>query len=60
MNVKTINNQNFDKWGYNTKTAFEMALSSHNLSRDGKYARMSDGSLWIWSDVRDAWVQIDR
>ena len=44
----------------NTKTAKEMALTSHNLSHSGQYARTADGALWIWSDVAECWKQIDR
>lgn len=58
--VREFNNRNFESLTTNTKTAQEMARCSHNLSRDAKYSRMSDGSLWIWSDIRRAWVQIDK
>lgn len=44
---------------FNTQTATEMALSAHTISIDATYARRPDGSLWIWSDRRQAWVQID-
>jgi hypothetical protein len=52
--------RNFDAISVNTMTAFDMALRSHNLSEDGKYARETNGNLWIWSDRREAWVQIDN
>ncbi len=58
-NISAVATRNYDAIAFNTRSAYEMALSSHNLSADGTYARTSDGSLWIWSDRRSAWVQID-
>lgn len=44
----------------NMMTAREMALVSHNLSHDAKYARKADRSLWTWSDTAEAWKQVDK
>ena len=44
-----------DKFG-TTRTAYEMALKSHNLSRDGMSAKTPDGNVWKWSDHFRVWV----
>lgn len=62
MNNKTISQiatRNYEASTFNTQTATQMALSAHTISIDATYARRPDGSLWIWSDRRQAWVQID-
>jgi len=36
-------------------------LTPHKLSgKAACYARCEDGGLWIWSDSRDIWAQIDK
>jgi hypothetical protein len=37
-------------------TAKEMALVSHNLSRDGLMATMANGEVWKWSDHFNVWA----
>lgn len=58
MTITETANRNYDAT-LNTMTATQMALTAHNLSPDATYARRADGSLWIWSDRRGAWIQID-
>ena len=41
-----------------TKTAYEMALTSHTLSKDGETARCSDGGKFAWAATQNVWVQI--
>jgi hypothetical protein len=38
-----------------TKTAVEMALTSHRLTDSGEFALLYDGSVWIWSDLFRNW-----
>jgi hypothetical protein len=38
------------------KTAREMALTSHNLSRDGMSCRTADGRVWKWSNRFQVWT----
>ena len=40
----------------NFRTAREMALSSHNLSRDGMSATTADGGEWRWSTHFNVWA----
>lgn len=42
--------------GTETKTAVEMALTSHRLNRTGEIATTSDGRTWYWSDGSERWV----
>jgi len=37
-------------------TAKEMALTSHNLGRDGKTAMTSDGRKWVWDSRFNHWA----
>lgn len=37
------------------RTAHEMALTHHDLSRDGNSAYTYDGGLWRWSDHFRVW-----
>lgn len=54
-----FNNKNFEELTTKKMTAKEMALCSHHLSPDAKYARKhADNSLWIWSDVDWCWKQV--
>lgn len=39
-----------------TMTAREMALTSHNLSKDGNSATLSDGTVYKWSDHFRVWA----
>jgi len=39
-----------------TMTAKEMALTSHNLGRDGKTAITSDGLKWVWDSRFNHWA----
>jgi hypothetical protein len=39
-----------------TMTAREMALTSHDLSRDGYRASTADGRVWTWDDRRNLWA----
>jgi hypothetical protein len=57
--ISEITTRNFEATTTKTRTAFDMALTPHNCSQDGKYARCADGSLWIWSDRKEVWIQID-
>lgn len=38
------------------KTAKQMALQSHNLSKDAMTARTADGKVWKWSDHFQVWA----
>ncbi len=40
----------------NFRTAREMALSNHNLSRDGMSATTADGGEWSWSEHFNVWA----
>lgn len=40
----------------NYVTAKDMALSSHNLSRDGMSATRADGTVWKWSNHFNVWA----
>jgi hypothetical protein len=42
--------------GTETKTAVEMALTSHKLSRSGDIATTTDGRTWYWNDSAAAWM----
>lgn len=42
---------------HTTMTAREMALTAHNLSRDGMKAKTSDGRRFIWNDNQSLWIQ---
>ena len=60
MTTKELNIKNLEATT-NTKTAREMALTPHRLSgKAACYARCEDGGLWIWSDSRANWTQIDK
>lgn len=59
MKVSEFTTKNFEAISMNLLSAKEMALRPHNLSQDAKYARETNGNLWIWSDSRNSWVQID-
>lgn len=37
-------------------TAYDMALTPHNLSRDGMSATMTNGEVWRWSDHFNVWA----
>jgi len=41
------------------RTAREMALSSHNLSRDGMVAVTRDGGTWKWSEHFNVWACVE-
>jgi len=58
--ISETTTSNYEAIAYNLRTAREMALEPHTLSADATYARTADGSLFIWSDRREGWVQIDR
>jgi len=38
-----------------TMTAKEMAMTSHNLGRDGKTAVTADGRKWVWDARFSQW-----
>jgi hypothetical protein len=59
MTISETANANYNATAYKVMTAYDMALTEHKLSPDATYARTSDGALWIWSDRRQGWVQID-
>jgi hypothetical protein len=57
--ISEFSHRAFDALTLNTMTAKEMALTPHRLSEGGEYARTIDrNDLFIWSDYRDAWVQV--
>jgi hypothetical protein len=39
-----------------TRTAREMALTSHRLDRTGDRATTPDGRVWMWDARRELWV----
>lgn len=39
-----------------TMTAKEMALTSHNLNRDGSMAVTADGRKWVWDARFSHWA----
>lgn len=39
-----------------TYTAKEMALTSHNLSRDGMMATMPNGQVYKWDNFWNVWA----
>jgi hypothetical protein len=40
-----------------TKTAREMALTSHDLGSHGMTAVTSDGKVWVWDSHSNHWVR---
>ena len=40
-----------------TMTAYEMALTSHKLSKDGNTARCADGRTFCWIEATQVWTQ---
>lgn len=40
-----------------TMTAREMALTSHNLGRNGM-AKTSDGRKWVWQAAVELWARV--
>lgn len=42
--------------GTETKSAVEMALTSHRLNRTGEIATTSDGRKWYWSNGAATWM----
>lgn len=57
--ISEIANSNFDALFTRTVTAREMALTSHNLSQCGKYARTKT-SLYVWSDTKNLYFYVDK
>jgi hypothetical protein len=57
--VNSTHNQNNQAGFYRGKrtwyTAKEMALTSHNLSRDGMSATLANGEVWKWSEHFNVW-----
>lgn len=49
-----VNHSHRSEW----KTAIEMALTSHNLSKDGMTAVTSDGKRWAWSTQCEVWARV--
>lgn len=52
MNSKANETSKVGNW----RTARDMALSSHNLSKDGMSAVTADGGLWAWSNHFNVWA----
>lgn len=42
--------------GAETKTARDMALTSHKLNRTGEIATTKDGRKWYWSGALNLWL----
>jgi hypothetical protein len=59
MTISETTTKNFEALTIWTKTAKEMALTAHILSKCGDYAR-TPTHLFRWSDSRNAWVCIGK
>lgn len=42
--------------GTETKSAVEMALTSHRLNRTGEIATTADGRKWYWNNGAATWM----